>query len=386
MGAAIVLFVIVFGFALPFVLNDSGSRPSDRLADGFGVPRQWFAADIMNRYARFGRSLRSLGLGIGGLLGWGIARALPAADSFAKFGSGMSRATRQDIRGYVSSIAGALFGMAVATFLAERRSPALVVAPIEGIEEQPRTNSRTWGAVLGPALLVMLIAPTRSGSVPHTLVYPLAFSFVGVILGFRVARHTTKERTVDHPFAALYPRSIRDYVPYKLGLGWIASVVVFCSVVFWNGTRYHLNDPTQWFSSPAEYWITGGLVLFGGLCCVAASIGVVRSSVTLDTNDPRALIIDDARRACAVQRLAGASMMLLMFAIHRFSPNGRLGVLTLPSTILCFWGAVVWCGPAGIPIQTAKRWKSLFAVNLEGKRSQQSLAAVESLDEVRGNI
>jgi hypothetical protein len=274
----------------------------------------------------------------------------------------------------------------LATLLAERRSPALVVAPSEGIEDQPRTSSRTWGAMLGPAFLIMLIAPARSGSVPHTLVYPLAFSLVGVILGIRVARNRTKERSIDHPFAALYPRSIRDYVPDKLGLGWVASVALFCSVVVWNGTRYHLNDPTQWFSSAAEYWITGGLLLFGVLCGVAASTGVVRSPAALDTNDPRALIVDDARRACALQRLVGASMMLLMFAIHRFSPNERLGPLTLPSTVLCFWGAVVWCSPAGIPLQTAKRWKSLFAVSREPQRPQQRLDTVASLDEVPGNI
>ena len=485
MGLLVVLFVVVFGFGVPFLLSDSGSRPSDRLSDGYGVPRQWFDAEAVNRYARFGRSVRYLGLGLGGILGWGIARVTPVAEgaslyrcepaagspsviirapfapmssdpvvrrlpipqttlapestrpestlpmptplvpatgelqplgqvrsqssvnpapnqvnngslrwdspgvkvgrstvvcrenSFPKFGIGISRSARLDVRGFLACIAGALLGMSGATFVAERRSPALVIINPTETEDRPRKSSRTWGAMFGPALLIMLIAPARNGNTPPiTLVYPLAFILMGIALGVRVWRNATKERSIEHPYAALHPRSIQDYVPGKLGLGWFAALAIFCAVVAGNGTHYHLNDPTQWFSSPAEYWIAAASLLAGAICVVAGSIGVVRSIAALDANDPRALIVDDARRACAVQRLIGASMLLLMSAVTRFSENGHLGILALPSTILSFWGAVVWCSPAGIPPQTAERWKSLFSME-KADFAPRETAAVE---------
>jgi hypothetical protein len=312
MGLLIVLFVVVFGFGIPFLLSDSGSRPSDRLSDGYGVPRQWFDADAVNRYARFGRSVRYLGLGLGGILGWGIARVSPVGESASLY----------------------------------RCEPA---------------------AGLPSVIIREPFAPRSSDPVVGRLPVPL---------GVRVWRNATKERSIDRPYAALYPRSIQDYVPGKLGLGWIAALAIFCAVVAGNGTQYHLNDPTQWFSSPAEYWIVAASLLAGAICVVAGSIGVVRSSAAFDANDARALIVDDARRACAVQRLIGASMLLLMSAVTRFSENGHLGILALPSTIFSFWGAVVWCSPAGIPPKTAERWKSLFSVE-QTHVAPRETAAVE---------
>jgi hypothetical protein len=480
MGFAIVL-VVVFGFVFPCLLWDLGSRPADRIADGYGVPRQWFDTDTVNRYARFGRSIRLLGLGIGGILGWGIARGVPVADgaslyrcepslgapsliirapfappgiapalqmganpqitsvpqsfpvagtvplmsadrlksqvssqtfatrkndalprwgaagtliarstvacganSHPKFGSGISKATRLDTRGFVGGIAGALLGLGVATFLAERRNPELTAPVNDPVDDLSRKSSRTSGSLLGPALLIMLIAPARSGTISSPLLYPSVFVLAGLLLGIRTVRNVTKSRRIDRPYVALYPRALRDYVPDKLALGWIGCLSTFCLAIVSNGTHLHVNDPTQWFSSPEEYWSAAGLLFVSALCALLAMMGVVRSGGALEAEDPRALIIDDARRAAAIQRVAGASMFLLMLVAARFAPREQLGRLGGPAFVFCFWGAVVWCSPAGIPPRTAERWKSLFSTSSGTYLTQGDGSAKEADDPHRG--
>jgi hypothetical protein len=74
----VLIIAVLGGLGLVFVLTDPGQSQADRMSEGFGVPRDWFDVDAVNHYRRLGRGLRMLGLGLGGLLGFGVAGTFPA--------------------------------------------------------------------------------------------------------------------------------------------------------------------------------------------------------------------------------------------------------------------------------------------------------------------
>jgi hypothetical protein len=74
----VLILAVLGGLGLVFVFTDQGQSQADRMSEGFGVPRDWFDVDAVNHYRRLGRGLRMLGLGLGGLLGFGVAGTFPA--------------------------------------------------------------------------------------------------------------------------------------------------------------------------------------------------------------------------------------------------------------------------------------------------------------------
>jgi hypothetical protein len=122
----VLIIAVLGGLGLVFVFTDPGQSQADRMSEGFGVPRDWFDVDAVNRYRRLGRGLRMLGLGLGGLLGFGAAGTFPA-----KPDSTITSCVRVAAPRYFDPRTASQFGTSETT-------------AATNIVEIPETSSSTW--------------------------------------------------------------------------------------------------------------------------------------------------------------------------------------------------------------------------------------------------